>query len=114
MVQKLKIDQILLLPGLLNSDLDRTEEVADLVEALAQDFNKALREGERHRARMLLRFFASLVATHVLQPESVLGGFQSLVEVAQDIAIGGKEPIHLCTCDWIPRHPSSRAHVDAI
>ncbi|KAK9820118.1 hypothetical protein WJX72_006327 [[Myrmecia] bisecta] len=77
------------LVGLLNAD--ENEFVAKLVADAHAEFLQALAAGERHKARMLLRFFASLVVSNVLHPSSVMATMQAVVDTAQEIAPAGDQ-----------------------
>ncbi len=74
-------------PGLLNTD--DQEFTASLIQLATEQFNQALAAGDKNRARLLLRFFAALVASNVLHASSVLAALLSIVEAATAIAAAG-------------------------
>ncbi|CAL8461756.1 g1287 [Coccomyxa elongata] len=75
------------LVGLLNTD--DQEFTASLIQLATEQFNQALAAGDKNRARLLLRFFAALVASNVLHASSVLAALLSIVEAATAIAAAG-------------------------
>ena len=76
--------------GLLNGD--DHDLVAELVGSLISDYEAALGAGQRHRARMLLRFMAALVVVNVVQPSDVLTVLEAVVASAIAIAEAGADP----------------------
>ncbi len=77
--------------GLLNTD--DPDFAAALVELAADQFTAAAAAGDRHRARLLLRFFAALAAANTLHASSVLGEFLSVVGTACAVADTGAQLI---------------------
>ena len=56
---------------------------------MVAEYEAALAAGQRHRARMLLRFMAALVVVNVAQPSEVLTVLEAVVASAVAIAATG-------------------------
>lgn len=80
-----KVPVYALLVGLLN--VDEPELVAGLVQRAGLEINMCLQPGgDMRRARLLLRFAASLVATNVVHAASMLATLRTVVDAALGVA----------------------------
>ncbi|GAX72593.1 hypothetical protein CEUSTIGMA_g49.t1 [Chlamydomonas eustigma] len=88
-----------LLTGLLN--VDEHDFVSRLVRSAHDSFEKAVLSGELDKARLLLRFLASLVVVQVLNSSGVLALMQGIVASALNIteACAHEDPTG---CTWQP------------
>ena len=74
--------------GLLNAEERGFVEV--LLKQALEQLNAALGDGDRNRARLLLRLFAALVPSNALHASSVLKALTTVVEAAIEIADKGQ------------------------
>ena len=73
--------------GLLNADDNAFGK--KLVERTQSELQSALKNGDRNKYRMLVRFCAALTVTHVLYPSTFTALLQTLVDAADSIATAG-------------------------
>ena len=78
---------------------------------LTSDYEAALGGGQRHRARMLLRFMAALVVVNVVQPSDVLTVLEAVVSSAIAIADAGAVPGPALLLGHLQTMPALQPHV---